>query len=89
MGYHRAGAQAFIFGHRNVLQMPDQVSADAEHNILGNAGKLPGLNDVENDRNNAQDDADQQNNADVKNGNLPAYREQQVDGFNDNAGFMQ
>jgi len=71
------------------LQMPDQVGTDAEHNILGNAGKLPGLNDVENDRNNAQDDADQQNNADVKNGNLPAYREQQVNCFNDNAGFMQ
>lgn len=69
--------------------MPDQVAAEAEHNILGNTGKLPGLNDVEYDRNDAQDNADQQNNADVKNGDLPGYREKQVDGLNDKAGFMQ
>ena len=79
MRHHRAGAQAFVFGHGNGLQMADNIFADAENNILGNAGKMPGLDDVKNDGDNPQQQTDDQNNRNIKHRQMPCAWKQRID----------
>src|SRR5690606_36743165 len=72
VGGDRATAEAFVFGHGDALEAFDQAGADTVDDVLGQSREQTSLQHVENQRGGAQGQTQQQHQADIPGGGLPA-----------------
>ena len=69
--------------------MADKIFSNAKDDVLGNAGKFAGLNDVEYDRDNSEQKACKQHRSDIKDRYLPGGRYDRIERMDNQAGLVE
>ena len=73
-----ARAASFVLGHGHPLQTPEQAGPDAEHHILGNLGKFPGLQNVKRQCRHTKQKCHHNHQADIDHRCFPAPRQEGI-----------
>ena len=89
IGGHRAAAQGFIFRHGDPVQTGEQLAPYPIDNVLGDDGKLPGLQHIQAQRGEAQKQRHQQDKQNKECRPLPGRGGQRADRVQDHAGPVQ